>query len=479
LIGETVVARELQPELYGDIALAYTMVATVGNVLLLGIHEGVTRIGSAEENEGARVEVIVAGTLTAAVSGTVGMLLLILFSETLANLFSEPVLRRYLVLVAPFLVLYPLSRIVIAALRVQERSGAMVLTRAFISRAVSLCVLGVAVLLGLDVWIGVSYWLSVPLTIVVVGGLFVFKRLEVSSSERPNRGRFTELWSFSWPLALSSIVFLFLSQLDILMIGAFLDSSDVGYYRAISPLRQSATLFIGAFSFLFLPLATQYFERNKVEEFDEVFSSVTKWGVLLTLPIILSFVFIPEIVVTTVFGSSYVAASLPLAILTGGLFFRAVAGPNGDVVKAINMPKVELYAGSVGVSVNVFLNVILIPRLGISGAALATVSGYFVYNAVELVFIYREIRVTPFSSDIFKPVVATTLVVWIFRHYVPLDAGFVPLIGFGLFAVMCTVTCFILTNSVGETDLMLVDEIESRSGKDLSVLYAFLRLGYR
>jgi O-antigen/teichoic acid export membrane protein len=464
LVGETVIARQLQPELYGKVALAYTIVSALGSLSLLGVHEGLTRLGSADQDPDARRDLVIAAFITVTLGGTVGVGLVTLFAETLAGLVSKPEVAQYLLLLSPFILLYPLSQVVISMLRIQQRSTVTVLTRAVAARIVPLGFLFLAVVAGAGPLIGAAYWLAVPLTIVLLGGILAFRRIEKGTLTLPSQERFHDLWSFSWPIATSSIVFLLLSQVDVLMIGYFLESNDVGYYRAIQPLKQGATIFIGSFSFLFLPLATKAYQGDKLEEMGALFGSATKWGIILTLPIVSTFVFRSREVVVLFFGRPYIEGALPLAVLSGGLFLRTVSGPNGDLVKAINRPGVEARASIVGVLANIGLNWTLIPIYGIAGAAVATVIGYTVYNGIELAVIYRETGVTPFSLAIGKTVLTSTTVLWLFNMALP-RRGLLTVIVFGIVSGLVSLLCVVGTQSIEEPDMMLLDQLEDRFGR--------------
>jgi O-antigen/teichoic acid export membrane protein len=52
--------------------------------------------------------------------------------------------------------------------------------------------------------------------------------------------------------------------------------------------------------------------------------------------------------------------------------------------------------------VNTYLNVLLIPRYGITGAAMATAISIMSYNLMKLVFIYRHFKMQPFTLNTLK-----------------------------------------------------------------------------
>lgn len=478
LLCETLIARSLSPTVFGRVSLAYTVAIAVGGVLLLGIHDGVTRLYTAAEDDAERESVVRAGyalSLSAAVVGATGV---VLAADAVEVLMGTPDLGRYLRLFAPYVLVYPLSRVSIGLLRGQQQSRGVVVARNLSGRLVGVAVLGVAFALGRQTVGAVAYWLAVPLAVLLTALYFAGwqNAFRGVSSRLPSGSTLREMWSFSWPLALGSIVFLLLSNLDVLMIGYFLEPSKVGYYRSIQPLRQATTVVLGAFSFLFLPLATQYFERGDFAGLDAIFTTVTKWTVLVTLPPVLVLVFFSETVVSLLLGPAYLPAAVPLSILAGGLFLRAVAGLDGDVVQAIDRPKIELQAAALGLCINVTLNVALIPAFGIAGAAAATVCGYGAYNAFELFLIYRATGVTPFSLHTLKPIVASTAVVGAASVAVS-RGGIVALTAAVALAVGVVAAAAIVTRSVEEVDLELLARAETKTGRDLGLVRRTLRFG--
>lgn len=256
LFGEIIIARELEPELYGEVALAYTVVTMSGSLLVFGINEGVTRLASSETDTEDQWAVIQAGLISVFITSIIGIVSIVVLRTTISDLMSQPELDQYLLVFLPYLMLFPLSRIVIAILRSQERASIMILSREAVGRASAIGLLFLFLYLGEQLAAATIYWSTIPAAIVFMGGYFAVQQVDAPLTSPPSRGDFEQIWRFSLPLAISSTIFLVLSRLDILMIGYFLESSEVGNYRAIQPFQQIVTIVMGSFSFLFLPLAT-------------------------------------------------------------------------------------------------------------------------------------------------------------------------------------------------------------------------------
>ena len=105
------------------------------------------------------------------------------------------------------------------------------------------------------------------------------------------------------------------------------------------------------------------------------------------------------------FGPEYadVDTSLTLRILLVGAAFNAISGP---VLTLMNMTNAERQARNivlVAAGLNIALNIAMIPRLGMAGAAWATTISTVLWNAMALVWVRRHRGVwSPFPT--FKPI---------------------------------------------------------------------------
>ena len=463
LVAETYLARSLAPSVYGSVALAYTMVYAIGLLIGNGIADSVARTLS-ESDGPSRATVVGAGVSIAALLGT-GLFLAGYLSRTsLAALLAEPSLTRLLPWLLPFLVLYPLGQVAFSAIRARTDTKAAVLVRDFGPRLVGIVTIGVASMFGANLIGAVAYWLVFPTGILVFGFGYLFSQDSLGVVQRPSTTALSTVWSHAWPLAAAASMFMLLSTLDVLMIGYFLSSSEVGFYRAIQPLRQATTFVMSAFSFAFLPVATRHFTAGRARKLANLFRFSTKWVVAATLPLALTFVLYADSVVTLLFGSAYAPSAPALAVLTAGLFFRTLTGLDGDLVKAIDRPKVELWTSAVGVSVNVVLNMWLIPRFGIVGAAVGTAVGYAVYNALELAVIYRAVGIHPFSRATAAIVTVATVGGVAVRTLTGGQVAF-PILAIAGFVIgLATLVSALSFGTLSKPELVALERVERRSG---------------
>jgi O-antigen/teichoic acid export membrane protein len=219
-----------------------------------------------------------------------------------------------------------------------------------------------------------------------------------------------------------------------------------------------------------MPMATDYYKDGELSELNNIYLSTTKWATFLTYPLALLFIFNSKAVVATFFGDQYLPAASALSILSLGMFLRVVVGPNGATIKAINRTKVDLLASIAGVLSNIVLNFILIPRLGFSGAAVATAVSYLIFNVVDSTVVYLSTGIHPVSVSTFKQLLPSGIAAWYLSTMNFSFVGIYRIALLGLILLFIHLVSYIITGSIDSNDDILIDIIEDNLGVDLSIL---------
>ncbi|EMA41370.1 polysaccharide biosynthesis protein [Halococcus morrhuae DSM 1307] len=478
ILAEIFIPRALDPAVYGRLGLAYGIVSAVSSLAILGIPNGVTRFLSEKESAHEETDVLQSGYAISLVGTVIAAAAIYLARFEIAALMDDPEVAPLLVVFVPYLLAFPIVKVSVGVLRAEERTTAATLAQRIGPRVFGLALVAALIAAGRPVVGAIGYWLSFSVVGALLALYAVRQHIDVGSlvARLPSHDTVRELWSFSWPLAAGTSLTIMLANVDIVMIGYFLDSASVGYYRSIQPLKQVIFFFSGSFAFLFMPLATKHYSQGDFAGLDALYTVTTKWIVALTFPAVLLFTLFSPDAIRLFFGTAYLPAAPALSVLIAGLFYRVFVGLNGDMVKAINRPRVEFYSAIAGVVVDIVLNAALIPLFGIVGAAFGTIVGYFVYNTIEVVAIYRAVGSYPFSAAAFKPLVPTTLVgVGVLALASQRTLGLFAIAGIGVLLYAAQLVSMILTRSFTETDLQLVEQFEARFDIDLSWLTTLIR----
>jgi O-antigen/teichoic acid export membrane protein len=378
---------------------------------------------------------------------------------------------------AVLVVLSPISTVLMSVLRGLDRTS-----EAVTARDLAGSLLPAMLFLGLyffeSAYLGIIvFWTARPI-IQMIGYLYFTRNIfTLRSLFRPtvsvNNGK--TLLTFSIPLALGGIIGTIMTSADTMMVGYFLNPSAVGLYNSVRPFHHALLVFIMSFEFLYLPIVTRFHREGAIKKIDAIYKNSTKWIVFLSFPAVLLLVLFPTDLLRLLFADEYTAAGTVLAILVVGSLTRMIVGLDGTTLQAIGQTQVNLYGSAAGIVANLLLNVVLIPIYGIEGAAIATVIGYMTHNIVEVTAIYRSINVHPFTADIIKPMIPTTIL-GVFLKIVVFESTLSPLLFVTVAVGFCTfhVISLVATRSFNENDLLLIDKVGTRLDIDVTPVRNFL-----
>jgi O-antigen/teichoic acid export membrane protein len=294
----------------------------------------------------------------------------------------------------------------------------------------------------------------------------------------PRDGRHhAELLKFSVPLLASTIMSMVLMWADTLMIGRYDTPAAVGTYGVSISLVKLLLFPLSALGYVFLPIAGEIYAKEKTGELKRVYQVLTKWVFVATLPIFFVLFFFPEMTIALLFGSRFVDASLSLRILAVGFLVNAFLGTNGLLLMVLGLTKTIMNISVVGAIMNVVLNYVLIKHLGmgITGAALATMTSYIVINFLYSLSLLRHSHVHPFTAAYLRPIAGaaiTGLAIYAVAKSVALTFWILPL--YLLLFVGGYAVSLLITKSIEREDIFIFQEVMKKLGLEGSGAVGFL-----
>jgi Membrane protein involved in the export of O-antigen and teichoic acid len=179
----------------------------------------------------------------------------------------------------------------------------------------------------------------------------------------------------SWPLVFSGMAVGIFMKIDQVMIEALLDSRAVGIY-SVAVRVSELWYFVG--SVVISSVApTIYRARSDgrdvfLAKLQRVFSVMLWLAILISL----SLSFFSTTIIRAFFGAAYVDAGPVLLIHTWSTLFVFIGLAQGIFWIAEDLQAFSLLITVAAAVLNIGLNLVLIPRLGVSGAAIATLLSY-------------------------------------------------------------------------------------------------------
>jgi len=223
--------------------------------------------------------------------------------------------------------------------------------------------------------------------ILMLGFIYYFQRHAKLNIKKLNFSKTTaiNLLRDSWPLILSGLVIAIYMKIDQVMIKEMLNAEAVGQYAAAVRLSE-------AWYFIPMVIASSLFpaiiNAKKVSEelyyarLQKLYDLMVWMAIAIALPM----TFMSDWVVNLLYGEQYNQAGsvLMIHIWAGVFVFLGVA--SGKWLLTENLQIFSTINTTIGAVVNILLNYILIQKLGVEGAAWATLISYFVAAYLSLLF---------------------------------------------------------------------------------------------
>ncbi len=196
---------------------------------------------------------------------------------------------------------------------------------------------------------------------------------------------------FSLPLMLNELVNYVLNYCDRLFIAYFLDSAAVGMYSAAYNLSNNVeVVLITSMNMTTAPLLLSCFNMHGFDEMKRLLRLCIRWYCLFGSGIIALVVSIGPDLLVLLASSKYRAAGPVMLPVLLGVFLYGLYGLASSTLFFRNKTKVILTLCTSATVINLLANWGLVPRLGIIGAAYATLISFLFLGIAGMWLAYRD-----------------------------------------------------------------------------------------
>ena len=197
----------------------------------------------------------------------------------------------------------------------------------------------------------------------------------------------------SWPLILAGMAIVAYLKIDQVLLGSMLDMKSVGVYSAAVRMVEVWYFIPGTITVSVFPSLVEARKNNREQYLrwlQKLYDAMAGLSVFIAIFVSL----FSGSIIGWLYGASYSEASaiLTIYVWSGVATFLGVA--SSQYLLAENLSKHSMYRTLIGMVLNVLLNVLLIPRYGMVGSAVATLVSYFA--ATFSLVLYSETRTQSF-----------------------------------------------------------------------------------
>ena len=184
----------------------------------------------------------------------------------------------------------------------------------------------------------------------------------------------------SWVFVLVSVGWALNQYLDILLIGALSDATAVANYRLAVLISTAAAIGISVLDMVLAPRIVSTYASGNIEAVSLLCQRSTALSTAATFVGALAFWVIGKDAIVLVFGLDYASVYLPAAILVAMQLAVAACGPAALSLMILGSERVYIVLMFAFSALNLILNLLLVPRYGAMGAAVATCTSVTLMN---------------------------------------------------------------------------------------------------
>ncbi len=399
-VSQIVLARLMGEFEYGIFAFVWVLVVLAGNLSCLGFHTSVIRFlhqhkarGEVATVRGLNLAVRLVALISASTVAGLGFLFLNFYGHTVEPYYLVPVSLAFFTM--PMIALGD----VLDGTARSNGWTATALSPTYLIRPTLILAFMLAAL-----WFGAPHTAVTAMEAALLATyvttlsqlLRLTLRLRRLYGKGPMQFEIGAWFRYSLPLFLVDGIGFLLTNADVVVVGLYLPPDQVGIYYAAAK-----TIVLVQFVYFSIKAAAgPRFSAIMAEEDMTALASfagqTVRWSFWPSLAVGLAALASGELLLS-LFGSAFTAGYWLMAILFCGILAKSMVGPGEVLLSMAGRQKLCVLLYAVTLSASIGLNIVLIPRFGLTGAAMATASAMMIEAILLHVAVRRTLGIVLFA----------------------------------------------------------------------------------
>lgn len=406
-------ARILNPDEFGLLFLAISIFGIVQLFSRLGIASSAARyIAEYKESNPSQIPNILRFSFLLNI-GTILIVCLVylLLIQSLSNQFDEPSLEPLLLLGVFFIALstvFTYNRRILQGLEEIRVSSILraandttrliiVLTFVFLGLGAAGALTGYVLAFGLSVSLGLGYLYR-----------FHYKSIQRSPIEQ---GLQRKVAKYTVPLTFTSMANVIENKVDTILVGFLIGPAPVAFYTISKQIITFLETPVTALGYTLSPTYEALKTKGDVESAADIYEHALANSLLLYIPASAGLALVAENLILVVFGRAYLDTVPVLQVFAIYMALRSISQLTSNGLDYLGRGRDHAIVQWVSASLNIVLNLILIPLIGVLGAAIATVITYSLYTFINTIILVIELnlQLQPLFHKIGKVIIITSI----------------------------------------------------------------------
>lgn len=314
--------------------------------------------------------------------------------------------RKAIWILAIFIIGYNFGEILYALIRARQKMEYEAGIKIF--QAVLLTAIGIFIIIKFPSVLNLSYAYFLAGIISLIAILIFFHKFIF-----PLRFSITPVvWKkflyMAWPLGLAGIFGAVNQNFASLILGYLDRLTETGWYNAAWKIASICLLPSILLSQSFFPNLSHAYKQSK-KKFQQVWNFYTQTVIVLAVPLVVGGVVLAARIINFVYTPEFMPSILVLQILIPAVGMAFIVSSFGQTLLASHHQKKLFIIAGLGATVNVILNILLVPRLGPYGGALAFLLAIVFSLVLAYKFILTYTTIKPFNRYIILNILLAVL----------------------------------------------------------------------
>lgn len=390
----------MDPDQYGLLYFTISILGIVGLLGTLGLPNSSARyVTEYAETDETQVPLIVRRSIlyVFGLSTTVSVVL-ILFSGQIADYVERAPLVYMLVIGAGYIVFRSMTTFCTLIFQGLNRVDLSAIIRTV--DAVARFVFAVAfVLVGFGAAGALAGYVLGYVVAAGVGLAILYRKyyVPIPEADSMEEGLQRRIIEYSVPLTATQSANVLDKQIDTFLVGIFLTNTAVGFYTLAKQIAEFVVTPVSALGFTVSPAYGEQKAKDQMTQAARLYEESMRHVLLLYIPGAAGLSLVAEPLIRHIIGTDYLGAVPVLQVLSVFVIFKAVNKITSNGLDYLGRARERAIAKGVTSIANFLLNLVLIPTVGVIGAAVATVITYSIYTLVNVAIMHQEFAIEPWS----------------------------------------------------------------------------------
>jgi len=382
------ITKYYSADVYGIWTQINTTVTLLSPLIAMQFSLAVVRFLAGEDDKAKRRKVL--GTMLSAI--TIASIVFLVAGLLLARqlsviLFNTPDYSVFAILTVIWVIVSAYFVFVISYLRARGKIRLLAVRQVI----VSIFTLAIVIIMAMNK-IGLE-WIVISVIGIWIIFTFIFYIMVIREVgfPHPNFTGLKNFLAFSAPQMPGGVLLWFVNSSDRYFITHILGLSQTGIYTSSDTLGGLISLFYFPIQFVLFPMVSRLWEQKRIEGVKRYLEQSTRLFLTLAIPMAAGIALLSQPLLHILTTSQFLIGSEIVFFVACGTILFGIYQINVNIILLIKRTKVlPLIIGGAAI-INVLMNILLIPRISLIGAAISNIASFFILATVVTIWARKQV----------------------------------------------------------------------------------------